>query len=418
MAKLIVTIMGQNCEKFIGMCLDSVKDADAIIYCDGGSKASFWEYMSKTIKPGVKYSKFHNIQNKWNPEDPQMNGKQRNFYLKYLKENYPDDWALCLDADELVEDLQKIKDFINKRDPGMYNVKMRHFIGNIGHEDATKPVHIVPGRLFKISEAKGYPLHSHPVLEGELRDACLDTTIWHMGHLPVEYMDYILKRYNQHAEDSVIHNQNFLKQWKLSHLFGQYPAKLINPVELPKQILDRYEIDKDEFYFANRGLEVKHFIDAIHWKEFFKCESVIEFGCGKGPRVFAMQSIGIDAKGYEISNFAISNKLCKKIWEANITEDAPICGLPEQDLSIGYDILEHIEYSKLDKAIYNIIKTTKKYILISVPVLGDPNLEADPTHIIKEDKEWWIKKFTDKELKLIPTPEHFLYKEQIMIFEK
>jgi len=37
MNKLVVTIMGQNCEKFIGMCLDSVKDADAIVYCDGGS---------------------------------------------------------------------------------------------------------------------------------------------------------------------------------------------------------------------------------------------------------------------------------------------------------------------------------------------------------------------------------------------
>ena len=37
MDKLIVCIMGQNCEKFIEMCLESVKDADIIIYCDGGS---------------------------------------------------------------------------------------------------------------------------------------------------------------------------------------------------------------------------------------------------------------------------------------------------------------------------------------------------------------------------------------------
>jgi len=60
---------------------------------------------------------------------------------------------------------------------------------------------------------------------------------------------------------------------------------------------------------------------------------------------------------------------------------------------------------------------TKKYILISVPFKGNPNLEADPTHIIKEDRDWWIKQFTDKGMKLIETPNNFLYKHQILIFK-
>ena len=38
MNKLVVCIMGQNCERFIGMCLESVKEADGIVYCDGGSE--------------------------------------------------------------------------------------------------------------------------------------------------------------------------------------------------------------------------------------------------------------------------------------------------------------------------------------------------------------------------------------------
>ena len=45
MQKLVVCIMGQNCEKFIGMCLESVKDADSIVYCDGGSEPDFVEEM-------------------------------------------------------------------------------------------------------------------------------------------------------------------------------------------------------------------------------------------------------------------------------------------------------------------------------------------------------------------------------------
>ncbi len=38
MNKLNVCIMGQDCEKYLPMCLESVKDADNIVYVDGGSK--------------------------------------------------------------------------------------------------------------------------------------------------------------------------------------------------------------------------------------------------------------------------------------------------------------------------------------------------------------------------------------------
>ncbi len=421
MNKLIVVIMGPGKEHFLEMCVDSVKDADKILYFT--PKISNTPKISRVLIASPPIEIYKNF---WDEKDKATNGKCRNRYLEHLKEHYPDDWCLVLDEDELIEDLSKVKDFINDPDrrPGLYNVKMRHFIGDLGHEDATRPVHVVPRRLFKISEAKKYPEHSHPVLNvdgedlGEIMGACLDTTIWHLGHLPVEYMDYILKRYKQHANDSVHHPQKFLSNWKLNHLFGVYPTRQINPIELPKQILDRYELDRDEFYFADRNLELKHFIDAVHWKEFFKCKNAVEFGCGKGPRVFAMNNIGIECHGYDISKFAIQNKLHKNVWLFDILEINKGEKWEATDLVIAYDLLEHINYNKLDIAINNICLPVIKYILISVPVLGDPNLEADSTHIIKEDKDWWIKQFTDKGLKLIPTPEHFLYKEQIMIFEK
>jgi len=36
-SKLIIAILGQDCEQTINMCLESVKEADDIVYCDGGS---------------------------------------------------------------------------------------------------------------------------------------------------------------------------------------------------------------------------------------------------------------------------------------------------------------------------------------------------------------------------------------------
>ena len=49
MNKLVVVIMGENCERFIGMCLESVKDADVIVYCDGGSADKTLSIVTKWV---------------------------------------------------------------------------------------------------------------------------------------------------------------------------------------------------------------------------------------------------------------------------------------------------------------------------------------------------------------------------------
>ena len=438
MDKLVVVIMGQNCQKFIGMCLESVKSADAIVYCDGGStdetlqtvslKSTMYDMFSKEEpfqdrKEGINDKKLKEqwntkldiIENPYDQEDKQMNGKQRNFYLDYIKKNYPNDWCLCLDADEVCEDISKIKEFIQTAEPGLYSPKMRHFIGDLGHEDATRKDHWVPNRLFKISEAESYQEDSHPVLNGKMIGGTTCTTIFHLGHLPVEYMKYISKRYKEHAGNSTIHSQKFLRDWRDAHLYGTYPTRQINPIDIPKVILNNFGIDFDELYFTNRGLEAKHFIDASHWKEFFKCKNAIELGCGLGPRVYAMNTVGIDAAGIELSKYAVSKKMHSHIIQGDILDNPKI---GNYDLSIAYDILEHLNYKDLSKAIENLIHYSKKYILVSIPYKGMPTCDADPTHIIKESREWWVKQFLDKGLKEVEVPEHFLYKRQLLIFKK
>ena len=411
--EIVIAYIGQDCEKVVEMSLKSVKDADAIVFLDGGS--------TDNTKKIVKKYAHDFMHNDYKQIDKMMNGKQRNIYLNFVKERYPGWWCLVLDPDEIVEDFSKIKEFIQKAPKDfLYSIKMRHLIGDLGHEDASLPVHFVPHRLFYITDDLHYPETEHPVLQNSnVQTINHDmTTIWHLSYIP--NMWELKKKYENHIEKSEMHTKQYLKNWYYAHIFGQFPTAPINIIDLPKILLEEFGIDKDELYFANRGLETKHFIDAIHWKEFFKCKNAIEFGCGKGPRVYAMRNIGIKASGLEISKFAVENRLSNYVVPGDAKIDTVFNENMEKkyDLSIAYDLLEHINYEDLDKTINNIIKHTKKYILVSVPVLGNPNLEADSTHIIKENKEWWIKQFTNKDLKLIPTPKHFLYKEQVMIFEK
>jgi hypothetical protein len=425
--KLLVVIMGQDCQKFIEMSLESVKEADVIVYCSGGVNIEVPNSETMISKnddalPLVhEYQSIHKypikiISNKYSQEDPQMNGKQRNFYLNYLKENYPDYWCLAIDADEVVEDLNKIKELIQTCESGLFQVKMRHFHNDLGHEDSTEDTHYVLNRLFKISEADSYPLVEHPILQGKEGSKYFKTdvtVIWHLAH--IDHVFSIKKRYEKQIKHSNIHTPEFLDNWNEAHCLGTYPNKQVNILEVPDVITNYFHINKSRYYYQNRQLENKHWIDARYWLDFFKCESAIEVGCGLGPRVFAMNYIGIKTDGFEISEYAVKHRLHPNVFLGDLVNiDIPLT----YDLAVAYDLLEHIKYNEIDKAINNLIKLSNKHILISVPVIGDPNLEADRTHKIRETGEWWIKQFTQKGLKLIPTPEHFLASKQVFIFEK
>lgn len=442
--RLVTCIMGQNCERFISMCLDSIKDADEIVFCDGGSTDSTLELIKKYFWKSPERKLVQVITNKYNQEDKTMNGKQRNFYLKFLKNNYPNYWAICIDSDEVIDDLSIIKNFIQDASPGVYSVKMRHFIGDLGHEDSTQEKHFVPNRLFKISEAESYPEVEHPVLQAKkykerpynsnnqvvmsdgeyywLNGFFEGTTIWHLSYIPNLWE--IKKKYENHLKKSNMHTPKYLHDWYYSHLFGTYPKKQINLDQIPAVILKGFGIDKDEIYFENRmTLDVKHFIDAIYlnnWlKEFIENPRIIDFGCGVGLRVWAMNMIGLDCYGNELSKYAIDNSYYpSKIRQGDITKGLTKINEERFNVSMAYDVLEHLKYEDLDKGINTMIENSDKIIFVSVPYKGTSNCDADPTHIIKESREWWISKFIEKGLKLIETPKHFLFREQILIFEK
>lgn len=146
-------------------------------------------------------------------------------------------------------------------------------------------------------------------------------------------------------------------------------------------------------------------------------KDIIIIGDGLGVRTFPAKAMDLNVIGTDVSKYAVTN--CNSyIKDCFIQDDILNTTIKEKaKLVVIYDVLEHINYEEIDTAIKNLKSISLKHILISVPTIGDPNLEADPTHIIKETKEWWIKKIESHGIKIIPTPEYFNYKEQIIIGE-
>jgi len=423
MDKIVVCLIGQDTSEWLDLALESVKDADKIVYIDGGSSDN-----------SVDVARLHNahiIERQFEREHPGAIGRARQTYLNYVKKNCDGWMCLVIDPDEVVEGFSKLKENLHFFNKTLYSPTMRHLINDFCHEDATKPMHLCLNRLFRIKQCQNYPETEHSVLHSK-GEKCYhsvpDLCLWHFGYVKNKLELY--NKYKNHKSKSKIHDDKFLDSWYYSHMTNRYPVKEFDINELPKLIKDRFELNKlceIEYFKGRTSLEPKHLQDAKDWIKYFKTDSVLFLGSGFGQRVFAVNSIfnykvydsGCCAEGIEISKLACESPF----YDDNIINDTiinldKIYVKNQVKLIVAYDILEHLSYDELDNVLKQVYETTSKNILISVPVIGDPNLEADSTHKIKQTKEWWINKIESKGFKIIPTPDNFQYKEQIIIGEK
>jgi len=216
MSKLIICYIGQDCEKFIGMSLDSIKDVvDYTIFVDGGSTDDtiriLDKYGFKTISTsdGTFDSTKIFINRPYEQDHKGANGRARNAYLKFIQEHFLNDYCLVLDPDEVVENPQHIKTWIEQAekqkqlDNIILNPHMRHFIGDFGHEDHTYERHYCPGRFFKITKDLYYDEVEHPVLQCRKNHQRMNVegfTIWHLAY--IDAMFYIKNRYLNHLKNS------------------------------------------------------------------------------------------------------------------------------------------------------------------------------------------------------------------------
>jgi hypothetical protein len=430
MVKLIACIMAGNCEKTIKLCLKAVEpQVDEVVICyDTSSKDKTMDVIkafepSKELPIALTYREYkHDLSNKT------ANSDQRNHYLNYLKENHMDDWVLCLDADEVVdENLARIKDQLKqfeKENWHLISPRMIHFQSDLGHEDGTKEKHYVLNRLFKVTPSLFYPDGEHPVLQTKDTRVlpgvvCESFIVYHFAY--AREMFYLKDRIDTHRAKSEIHTAGFLTDWYHQHISGTYPKREIDVTTLPKVIKDYFEINDDYFYFKNRNIEFKQVIDAAHWRDFFKPETALMVGDGKAIRTLACRFAGINAEGFDISEYAVQNNLGgfgeSIFWKDDIV-NRKVSLADEYDLVVIYDVLEHLDESDLPKALDNAYFTTRKFLLISVPMIGDPNLYNDKTHKIFWTRQQWEQAITNAGFKIIPTPNHFLFKHQLIVAEK
>jgi len=425
MRKLVVAYIIENDEDVIELSIKSIERiADAVVIIDGNKEPGRYQ------KYANKFEKSTYVHYPYQHKSLGANGHQRNKYLEVLKKEYMDWYCLVLDADEVLDDKSYIdwnalEEVDRNNGVTIFNPRMIHYINHFGQEDASSEIHWCLGRFFKVTPDVFYPEVEHPLIQNDNTEShengktmmCNDMVLHHLGYC--KEMFNIRKKYLNHKKKSNIHTKEFLQDWYYSHLTGKYPVRQFNYDNVPMIIKDYFSMEDTEephYFFNRQQLEPKHMLEVLTWNEYFKPKTVLEIGCGFAQRSWCFERIGAKAEAFDISKYAI-NKTPFKVSSMHVCNVAQFVPDKTYDFVFIYDLLEHIRYEEIDLILDTISKTGNAF-LFSIPFIGDPNLENDRTHIIKETKEWWVKKINSHGMHVEDTPSHFQHQHQILVARK
>jgi len=171
------------------------------------------------------------------------------------------------------------------------------------------------------------------------------------------------------------------------------------------------QYNKEYFKKRNRHLVfIKALCFSFLIKIFLKPKTLLDAGCAYGELVKIAKYFGIKAYGVDKSKHAIfyAKKNNSKCFSA-----ADILSLPFKnesfDTVVSLALMEHIPDAKVNKALSEVIRVAKKYILLQICV-EDSLLESkrhylsDPTHVNVVSSEWWEKKFKNLGIKYQDIP--------------
>lgn len=137
---------------------------------------------------------------------------------------------------------------------------------------------------------------------------------------------------------------------------------------------------------------------AITVKRKYRPKTAVDVGCAYGLLVEALVDQGIDAYGYDVSPFAISNARSDMRQRMNVhslLEPVPLRNGQKYDMAFCIEVLEHIPPENADTALDNLCAASDLILFSSSPDDFD-----EPTHFNVLPTIEWQKKFEARGFRL------------------
>ena len=117
-----------------------------------------------------------------------------------------------------------------------------------------------------------------------------------------------------------------------------------------------------------------------------QCKDVLDYGCGGGSLVRALNTAGVNCSGYDPGYPGLTGKL----------PDFP------RDLVVCLDVLEHIEPDCLDDVLAHIIGLARRRIFVAIATRPASKTLSDGrnAHLIQKEGVWWRNQFEIRRCKV------------------
>ena len=120
-------------------------------------------------------------------------------------------------------------------------------------------------------------------------------------------------------------------------------------------------------------------------------KSANDWGCAKGYLVEELLNAGIDAVGYDISDYAVSFIQGLPCSVADIR----VGGGRSAEVTIVLGVLQYISEDDLPRALANIRRTTTRYFLFEMYYEGAYQKVPDALRVITRPQSWWRQKIEE-----------------------
>lgn len=191
----------------------------------------------------------------------------------------------------------------------------------------------------------------------------------------------------------------------LEHIFEGEPFKgtVVMPFKIDAGFYDReyytakkgeYRIAYVESYFGKAFHRLLNFMRALVIKIFLNPKTCLDVGSGTGEFVSSLRKLGIDAKGIDISKVAIEiadPKIKPYLKEGDITN----IPYPDNsfDLVLTFDVMEHVERSKIKKSAEETVRVSNKFIYHKIYTRENAWVtlfhKEDFSHVSVFSKRYW-----------------------------
>lgn len=159
------------------------------------------------------------------------------------------------------------------------------------------------------------------------------------------------------------------------------------------------QAEYDKTYFDYYG--GTPYVRSEHWLQFFngvadrivrdiEPKTVLDAGCAKGFLVDALRERGVEAYGFDISDYALAEvraDVKPYVWKASILEPLP----RGFDLTVCIEVLEHLPEEHAAQAVANLTRTSDDILFASTP----EDFE-EVTHKNVQPLEYWAALFAER----------------------